>query len=74
MCGWVIYSMCNVDCDCTPMFIRQTVVTAQFFCFVFVCFLSAPDLLLKVVFRDLVIFFIQLYWSCVSDLVYHRIR
>ena len=33
VCGWVIYSMCNVDCDCAPMFIRQTV--AQFFCFVF---------------------------------------
>ena len=33
VCGWGIYSMCNVDYDCAPTFIRQTVVTAQ--CFVF---------------------------------------
>ena len=36
VCGWGIYSMCNVDYDCAPTFIRQTVVTAQcFVCFVF---------------------------------------
>lgn len=65
VCGWGIYSMCNVDYDCAPTFIRQTVVTAQ--CFVFVLFLTAGQVLCtrsafeSLVFRDLVMFFIQLW-------------
>ena len=61
-CGlWLCPYVHKTNCgDCTVVFTAGQVL----------CTRSAFE---SLVFRDLVIFFIQLYWSCVNDLVYHRI-